>query len=105
MSNFDPQAIRQGNLIKAEAKENPATFATDTGVVRIKSSDQLERNNKNRMAGEMGSRALELMNPEAAAAAEQWMNMFGQSNEGEMFNQAKMRQAMTAQAAQSRGAS
>ena len=42
----------------------------------------------------MGARALELMqNPAEASRTNQWMEMFGQSNQGAEFNQTKQMQA------------
>ena len=43
------------------------------------------------MAGEMGARALELMNnPNEQARVQGWMMKFGLTNQGMQWNQAKM---------------
>ena len=43
------------------------------------------------MAGEMGARALELMNnPNEIARVQGWMAKFGMTNQGMQWNQAKM---------------
>ena len=42
----------------------------------------------------MGERALELINnPEAMERTNEWMNQFGQSNEGAEFNRSKQEEA------------
>ena len=91
MAYFDPKSIQHGNRVRDELKQTPATFATDSGVVKVMPDRQLKTTSKTRMAGPMGQRAMELMNdPEAAEATKQWMKLFAQSNEGMQFNQAKM---------------
>jgi hypothetical protein len=43
------------------------------------------------MAGQMGHRIMEYMNdPAEQARTDSWMSMFGLSNEGMQFNQAKI---------------
>lgn len=94
MAYFDPKTIQHGNRVRDELKQTPATFATDSGVVKVMPDRQLKTTSKTRMAGPMGQRAVELMNdPAAAQATAKWMQLFGQSNEGLQFNQAKMMMA------------
>ena len=93
--NYDKQVLVEGNRRRAQASERPATFARYNDEVDVIPSGNLQMNNQTRLAGQKGARALELMsNPVAAQNVNEWMNMFGQSNEGAMFNQAKMQQAM-----------
>ena len=100
-AEFDRNSIIQGNMLTNERMANPSSFASDTGVVRIKPTARLEDTSKTRMAGEVGTRAMELMtNPEAAASTESWMNQFGQSNQGAAFNQTKMELAQASAASQ-----
>lgn len=88
--NFDPKAILQGNKVRDELRQNPSTFSTDAGVVQAGDTRPLEKSNKPRMAGEVGGRILELMDPKARKETDNWMKMFNTSNQGAEFNQAKM---------------
>lgn len=91
MAYFDPKTIQHGNRVRDELKQTPATFATDSGVVKVMPDRQLRTTSKTEFAGPKGQRALELMNNLAAAQdTAKWMELFGQSNEGMQFNQAKM---------------
>ena len=91
MANFDPKTIQHGNRVRDELKQTPATFATDSGVVKVMPDRQLTTTSKSRFAGPMGQRAMELMNdPGAAQATAKWMELYGQCREGMIFNQAKM---------------
>ena len=89
---YDKETILQGNEMVKGRQETPSTFHA---------ANQLEKpKTKTRMAGQMGARALELMNnPEEKARTENFMSLFGQSNEGMQFNQAKMIQAAPPQPA------
>ena len=93
--NIDSQTILNGNRMKKELESNPATFAQDSGVTQIMPSRRLDQTSSTRMAGgEQGARALALLqNPNEAARTEEWMNQFGQSNQGQQFNMAKLQQA------------
>ena len=87
-------AIIQGNQLKRELEEFPTIPAMVNGDVDPLTSRSLAAQNNTRKAGPGGVHALTLMNnPEAIAATENWMNLFGQSNQGMEFNQAKMIQA------------
>ena len=90
---YDRETILQGNEMVKGRQETPSTFHA---------ANQLEKpKTKTRMAGEVGARALELMtNPEEKKRTENFMSLFGQSNEGMQFNQAKMIQAAPAQPAE-----
>ena len=70
--------------------ETPETFATMDGAAQPRESMELSKGNS-RMAGEMGARALELMNnPNEQNRVQGWMARFGMSNQGMQWNQAKM---------------
>ena len=90
--NFDysPAGVAQGRANQDRAKENPNTFATDSGVDSVKQVTSLDKP-KQRMAGQMGNRIMEyLQNPEEKERTDSWMEMFELSNEGAKFNEAKM---------------
>jgi hypothetical protein len=91
---YDRQTLIEGNKLRAQAAERPATFAEYNGAVNVQPADTT------RMAGSGGVRAIELMtNPAAAKQTEAWMSQFGQSVPGYEFNQAKMIEAQPAQPA------
>ena len=84
MKDVTPQDILKGNQKQAELKETSRDFDNTEG---------LGKNNK-RMAGPGGARALELMqDPEAKAKTDQWMGLFGMSNQGAEFERAKLEKA------------
>ena len=57
-------------------------------------SENLQQSSSTRKAGQVGQRALELMgNPVARQQTDNWMNQFGQSNEGAEFNRSKQAEA------------
>ena len=90
--NFDytDAGVAQGRANQDRAKENPNTFATDSGVDSVKQVTSLDKP-KQRMAGQMGNRIMEyLQNPEEKERTDSWMEMFELSNEGKKFNEAKM---------------
>jgi hypothetical protein len=83
--NYTPEDIRHGQRVKAEAVETPSSFSMIDG------SAQQGEAPKNRMAGPMGERAMQMMNdPNEMKRTQNWLQMFGMSNEGMQFNQAKM---------------
>ena len=93
--NISPETLRNGKRLQMELESNPTTFGQDSGVVQIQPNTNLDQTSGTRMAGQMGARALELMgNPMEAERTNQWMEQFGQSNQGAQFNQAKLMQAM-----------
>ena len=90
--NFDytDAGVAQGRANQDMAKENPNTFATDSGADSVRQVTSLDKP-KQRMAGEMGNRIMEyLTNPDEKVRTDSWMEMFELSNEGKQFNQAKM---------------
>ena len=90
--NFDysDANVAQGRANQDMAKEQPSTFATDSGADSVRQVTKLDRP-KQRMAGEMGNRIMEyLTNPDEKARTDSWMSMFELSNQGQEFNQAKM---------------
>ena len=90
--NFDysDANVVQGRANQDMAKEQPSTFATDSGADNVRQVTQLDKP-KQRMAGQMGNRILEyLTNPDEKARTDSWMSMFELSNQGQEFNQAKM---------------
>ena len=90
--NFDytNAGVAQGRANQDMAKENPNTFATDSGADSVRQVTSLDKP-KQRMAGQMGNRILEyLTNPDEKERTDSWMSMFELSNEGQQFNQAKM---------------
>ena len=94
---YDRQTLIEGNRLRAQASERPTTFAEYNGAVdAVPSAGGMQLNNQTRFAGQVGARALELMNPAAAQQTEQWMGMFSQSVPGYQFNEAKMMQAQAA---------
>ena len=88
--NYSSSSISQGRVNQAKANEQPNTFYTTNGVGQINQESSLDKP-KQRMAGQYGHRLLEYLNdPQENKRTEDWMNMFGMSNEGMQFNQAKM---------------
>lgn len=79
------EEVLSGTQRQNELKETPNGYRNPEG---------LERNSKRRMAGQMGERAQQLMNdPNEKVLTDQWMNLFGMSNEGAQFEQAKLQKA------------
>ena len=89
--NFNPATVRQGNQIKKEAAENPASFATEGGSSFSLPNDNLDKQNQTRMAGPGGAFAMKLMtDPALQQRVGMWNKQFAQSNQGMQFNQAKI---------------
>ena len=87
---FSKEAIQQGRANQDASSETPETFATIDGATQPREGTELSKGNS-RMAGEMGARALELMNnPNEQARVDGWMMKFGLTNQGAQWNQAKM---------------
>ena len=75
-SQFDPMRVRQGTQLRKEREETPQDF----------------HKGKARMAGDIGERALEMIQvPGEAERVNSWNEAFGQSNQGMQFNAGKMR--------------
>ena len=88
--NYSPQSIKQGRLNQMATEETPETFATTDGAATPRPSRDLATQH-NRMAGQVGARAIAMMNnPEEIARTQGWMAKFGLSNQGMQWNQAKM---------------
>ena len=97
--NFSREAIRAGRINQAQSVETPESFATIDGAAVPREGSELSQGNS-RMAGKMGARALELMNnPEEQERVKGWMNMFGLTNQGMEWNQAKIMMSQPAKPA------
>jgi hypothetical protein len=87
---FSKESIQQGQANRNASVETPETFATIEGASQPRGGTELSKANS-RMAGEMGARALELMNnPNEQVRVDNWMARFGMTNQGMQWNQAKM---------------
>jgi len=87
---YSQTGVAQGRINQAKAQEAPNTFGTESGADQVTQMSKLDKP-KQRMAGQMGHRIMEYLNdPAEQARTDSWMNMFALSNEGQMFNQAKM---------------
>jgi hypothetical protein len=97
--NFSKEAIQQGRANQAASAETPETFSTIDGAASAQGGTNLSKSN-NRMAGEVGAYALQMMNdPQEKARVDGWMSRFGMSNQGMEWNQAKMMMTQPAQPA------
>lgn len=89
--SFNPEQIKQGNLIKKQLEETPHNFATEGGAAFSKPAGNLDKTSSTRMAGPGGAFAMDMMNdPELQQRVATWNQQFAQSNQGMEFNQAKM---------------
>ena len=90
---FSKESLQQGRANQDASVETPESFATIDGAAQPRPGTELSKANS-RMAGQQGARALELMNnPEEKMRVDGWMNMFGMTNQGMQWNQAKMMMA------------
>ena len=88
--NYSQSGVAQGRINQAKQKEAPNTFTRESGAEQVTQMSQLDKP-KQRMAGQMGNRILEYMNdPAERERTDSWMSMFGLSNQGAQFNQAKI---------------
>jgi hypothetical protein len=88
---YTPEDISQGLNLQRQALETPTNFGILDGATERPSGEDF---GKSRMAGEMGSRAMTMMNdPNEQQRTQNWMANFGMSNEGNQFNQARMMMA------------
>ena len=88
--DYSQSGVAQGRINQSKAQEQPNTFATESGAENVTQMSNLDKP-KQRMAGQMGHRIMEYMNdPGEQARTDSWMDMFGLSNEGMQFNQAKI---------------
>ena len=89
--NYSPQDIKQGVDLKNQAEENPSNFGILDGATERTANGVV---GKSRMAGPTGARAAAMMNdPVEQERTSNWMGMFGMSNQGAEFNQARMMMA------------
>ncbi len=87
---FNKETVVQGRMNQAQANETPNSFATINGGSNVNETAVLDTPDT-RMAGQEGARAMQLMSdPAEAKRTANWMNAFGLSNQGVMWNQAKM---------------
>ena len=87
---YSQTGVAQGRMNQAKSKDTPNTFGTDSGADQVTQMSKLDKP-KQRMAGQMGHRIMEYMNdPAERARTDSWMDMFGLSNQGMQFNQAKI---------------
>ena len=90
---FSKESIQQGLKNQEASLETPENFGTIDGADVVRPSGDLDKRNS-RMAGQVGSFALQLMNdPNAKMINDAWMSKFGMSNQGMEFNQARMMMA------------
>ena len=88
--DYTQSGVAQGRINQAKAKDTPNTFGTDSGADSVTQMSKLDKPQQ-RMAGQMGHRIMEYMNdPAERARTDSWMEMFGLSNQGMAFNQAKI---------------
>ena len=88
--NFNQKDIQNGRLNQQKARETPGSFASTNGTTEVHPTGDLSKSNR-RMAGEVGSRAMEMMtNPEEQNRTANWMKMFSTTNQGTQWNAAKM---------------
>ena len=88
--NFNQKDIQNGRLNQQKARETPNSFASTNGTTEVTPTGDLSKSNK-RMAGEIGSRALEMMsNPQEQQRTANGMQMFATTNQGMQWNAAKM---------------
>ena len=86
---FETQDILNGQRNEEKQRENPNSFGELNGSAVVNPDGQMKT--KSRMAGQQGQRAMEMMNnPEEQQRTASWMKMFGLSNQGAEWNQAKM---------------
>ena len=88
--DYTQSGVAQGRQNQSKAQDAPNTFGTESGVDHVTQMSKLDQP-RQRMAGQMGHRIMEyLKDPAEQARTESWMEMFGMSNEGMQFNQAKI---------------
>ena len=86
--NYSSEDIKQGLSLKRQAMETPSNFGLLGGSVERPSDEGF---GKSRMAGPVGNRAMQMMNdPNEKARTDDWMNLFGLSNQGSEGIQARM---------------
>ena len=87
---FHAKDLQNGRLNQQKARETPGSFSSTNGTTEVNPTGDLSKSNR-RMAGETGSRAMEMMtNPQEQQRTANLMKMFGTSNQGMQWNKAKM---------------
>ena len=88
--DYSATGVAQGRINQAKSQDSPNTFGTESGADQVTQMSKLDKP-KQRMAGQMGHRIMEYMNdPAEQSRTDSWMEMFGLSNQGMQFNQAKI---------------
>ena len=89
-TNFgSPGSIVSGRKAQA-GKRTENTFGTANRASDVTGNKMLDTGDM-RMAGEVGARAMQLMNdPEEFDRTMGWMNLFSRSNDGARWNEARM---------------
>ena len=88
---YSAEDLQMGMRTRSQAQAQPENFGTIDGATE---SQGINSQPKSRMAGKVGERVNDLMNnPDEIARTKQWMSMFGLSNQGAEFNQARMMMA------------
>ena len=88
---FAKEALQQGRMNQEASAETPETFATIDSASQARDSGRDLSIQNTRMAGNVGARALAMMNnKEEIDRTADWMAKFGMSNQGVEWNQAKM---------------
>lgn len=96
--SYSKEQVLQGNRIQREGKEQVETFPQSGGSNDYKPVGDLSKSHGTRMAGDVGAFALALMtNPQMAQNVGNWMQQFGDSNQGLQFNQARIIKAQMMQ--------
>lgn len=89
--SFNSKVIQQGNRVKQQAEETPTSFATTNGASDAEPTGSLDKKNQIRKAGPGGAFAMKMMtDPDFAMRVKNWDAQFLQSNQGLMFNKAKI---------------
>lgn len=85
---YSPEDISQGLSLKRQAEETPSNFGILDSATERPSGENF---GKSRMAGNVGERAIQMMNDtNEQKRVSNWMGQFGLTNEGMEFNQARM---------------
>ena len=88
---YTPESVKMGRVNTQKAKETPNSFAVQDSASAVQGTVPLDQTSQDRMAGGVGARAMRMMNdPMEQQRVNEWMMMFGMSNQGMEFNQAKM---------------
>ena len=83
--------IAEGQKNRQKSQQTPNSFSIQDGATQPARSAPLDQTAKSRMAGQMGARAMQMMqDPEEQMRVQDWMMRFGMTNQGVQWNQAKM---------------